>query len=521
MDINLELIKRIISSDELCDKVNSTDYKDSYIKQIKSYVMSLCSDLSSINFNISYINRYLRKFVCNKKNKEEIFFDDVLLKVFSFSIKNEEFNNILESFNFDGVKELLIQKYNQYVISNSDVSVDEINKMLKFYCYACPNYIMPNDYINYFTYYLVSKDVSLSDEMIGYFYRMFSLSFSISKGLNVGFNISSDVVRNDPYYDKKKKIVIYKQNIGDKVDYNILADIFFQIKHLYLINGINSSSGYSFEQLRLVKEICLNSILGEDYFDKNYGDVSFTKDLRKQSLKTVQDYFSHLGLDISINMDYDVISISNDIDDNTDKCVNIDVLFDLVLKDENPNLLKELLKSYPILGCEYRTDKRKSLLNLLLDVYKNRKLLINLNKDLEWHNKKLGHGEDDIYVSKIERLNNKINVCTSYINVMSASINNSNMCSDDLIRSISDLITYDTNDLNVQNDIYSILNVIVPDKIRKLCVDRSVLYKEQFKKRVIKCYLDSMGLARNNFDSVYFMKIYSSLEICIKAFDID
>lgn len=521
MDINLELIKRIISSDELCDKVNSTDYKDSYIKQIKSYVMSLCSDLSSINFNISYINRYLRKFVCNKKNKEEIFFDDVLLKVFSFSIKNEEFNNILESFNFDGVKELLIQKYNQYVISNSDVSVDEINKMLKFYCYACPNYIMPNDYINYFTYYLVSKDVSLSDEMIGYFYRMFSLSFSISKGLNVGFNISSDVARNDPYYDKKKKIVIYKQNIGDKVDYNILADIFFQIKHLYLINGINSSSGYSFEQLRLVKEICLNSILGEDYFDKNYGDVSFTKDLRKQSLKTVQDYFSHLGLDISINMDYDVISISNDIDDNTDKCVNIDVLFDLVLKDENPNLLKELLKSYPILGCEYRTDKRKSLLNLLLDVYKNRKLLINLNKDLEWHNKKLGHGEDDIYVSKIERLNNKINVCTSYINVMSASINNSNMCSDDLIRSISDLITYDTNDLNVQNDIYSILNVIVPDKIRKLCVDRSVLYKEQFKKRVIKCYLDSMGLARNNFDSVYFMKIYSSLEICIKAFDID
>ena len=521
MDINLELIKRIISSDELCDKVNSTDYKDSYIKQIESYVLSLCSDLSSINLNISYINRYLRKFVCNKKNKEDIFFDSVLLRVYSLSIKNEEFNNILENLNFDGVKELLSQKYNQYIISNSDVGIGDLEKMLIFYCYACPNYIMPNDYINYFTYYLVSKNVSLDYELISYFYKVFSLSFSTSKGLNVGFNILSDVVRNDPYYDEKKKIVIYKQNIGDKIDYNILADIFFQIKHLYLINGVKSSSGYSFEQLRLVKEICLNSILGEDYFDKNYGDVSFTKDLRKQSLKTVQDYFSHLGLNVNINMDYDVISISNDIDDNTDKCVNIDVLFDLILKNENPNLLKELLKSYPILGCEYRGDKRKSLLNLLLDVYKNRKLLINLNKDLEWHNKKMGTEHNDIYASKIDKLNKKINVCSSYITVMSTSINNSLMCSDDLIRSISDLITYDTNDLNVQNDIYSILSVIVPDKIKKLCVDRSVLYREQFKKRVIKCYLDSMGLVRNNFDSAYFMKIYSTLEICIKSFDID
>jgi hypothetical protein len=380
---------------------------------------------------------------------------------------------------------------------------------------------MPNDYINYFTYYLVSKDISLSDELIEYFYRMFSLSFSISKGLNVGFKISSDVVCNDPYYDKKKKIVVYKQNLSNKVDYNILADIFFQIKHLYLIDGINSSSGYSFEQLRLVKEICLNSILGDDFFDKSYGDISFTNDLRKQSLKTVKDYYSHLGLNVSINVDYDIISISGDVDDSTDKCINIDVLFDMILKLENPNLLKELLKSYPILGCEYRGDKRKSLLTLLLDVYRNRKLLVNLKKDLDWHNKKMGHGEDDIYASKIEKLDKKISVCSSYINVMSTSINNSFMISDDIIRSISDLITYDTTDLNVQNDIYSVLSIIIPNKIKKLCVDRNDLYKEQFKKRVIKCYLDSMGLVRNNFDSVYFMRIYSTLELCIKAFDID
>ena len=148
-------------------------------------------------------------------------------------------------------------------------------------------------------------------------------------------------------------------------------------------------------------------------------------------------------------------------------------------------------------------------------------MLINLNKDLEWYNSKLGNGEDEVVVPKVERLKNKISVCTSYINVMSTSINNSDMTSFDLIRSISDLITYDTVDKNVQKDICSILNIIVPNKIKRLCSDRSILYKEDFKKRVIKCYLDSMGLARNNFDSIYFMKIYSSLEVCIKSFDID
>ena len=104
---------------------------------------------------------------------------------------------------------------------------------------------------------------------------------------------------------------------------------------------------------------------------------------------------------------------------------------------------------------------------------------------------------------------------------MSMSINNSVMNSEDLLRSISDLITYDTTDPNVQGDICSILNVVIPKIIRRLCYDRNVIYKEQLKSRIIKCYLDSMGLVRNSFDSIYFMKIYSSFELCIKSFDVD
>ena len=260
--------------------------------------------------------------------------------------------------------------------------------------------------------------------------------------------------------------------------------------------------------------------MGNSYFESNYGDISFSCDLRKQSRSTVKDYFNHLKLNVSVDPYIDSIS-TTDCDDNSDKCVNIDVLFDSVLKEENPNLLKELLKSYPILGCEYKNDKRKSLLTLLLDIYKNKKLLINLNKDLGWHKNKLGNGDDNIYLPKIERLEKKIRVCSSYINVMSMSINNSVMNSDDLLRSISDLITYDTTDSNVQTDICSVMNVVIPKIIRRLCYDRNVIYKEQLKSRIIKCYLDSMGLVRNSFDSIYFMKIYSSLELCIKSFDID
>ena len=171
------------------------------------------------------------------------------------------------------------------------------------------------------------------------------------------------------------------------------------------------------------------------------------------------------------------------------------------------------------MGCEYKFDKRKSLLKLLLDIYSNRKLLNNLNKDLAWHNGKLGNGEDDIIMPKINRLNDKISVCSSYIEVMSTCINSSDMTSDDLVRSISDLITYDTNDLMIQNDICSILSVVVPRKIKKLCTNRDGEYKEFLKQKIIKCYVDSMGLSRSSFDSLYFMKIYSSLDLCIKAID--
>ena len=524
MDINLELIKRIISSDQLCDKVNSTEYRDSYRSQIENYILLLCSDIGSINSNIDYINRYLRKFVVNNGSKEDIFFNRVLLKLYGYSISDDDFVNILNSFNYEEVKELLIQKYNQFVVNKSDISNNDLIKMLSFYCYACPNYVLPSSYINYFVYFLVSRNIVLSYDLISYFYRSFSLCFSSSKGLKVDFEILERVVSDDPYYDNRsKKIVIYKQELGEKVDYNVLADIFYQIKYLYLLKCINDANNksYSFEQLELVKEICLISILGYDFYDSNYGDISFSSYLKKQSRRTVSDYFLSIGLNIPISMDYEVLSIPMDIDDFTDKAISIDVLFDLILKRENPNLIKELIKSYPILACEYKSDKRKSLLGLLLDVYSNRKLLDNFKKDLEWHNIKLGNGEDDIIKPKISRLNDKISVCSSFINVMSLSINNGDMTSSDIVRSISDLITYNTNNEMIQNDIYVILSSVIPNKIKRLCFERSVQYRENFKKKIINCYLDSMGLVRNNLNSLYFMKVYSSLELCIKALDID
>lgn len=522
MDINLELIKRIISSDELCDKVNSLEYKDSYIKQIESYILSLCNNIGTINSNIEFINRYLKKFVVVGSNKEEIFFDKILLKLYDYNLTNEEFNSILSSFNYDEVKELLIKKFDQIVINKSNISDLEIVRMLSFYYYVCPNYALPSNYIDFFTHYFVSKNISLDYDLLVFYYKSFASCFALSKGINTSFEVV-EYVSNDPYYDRRSKVIVYRQNIGDKVDSSILADIFYQIKYLYLVNSINSSNNYSysFEQLRLVKEICLVSILGDDYYDKNYGDISFSNELKKQSRNTVRDYFLSIGINKVVNLDYDVLSITGDIDDETDKAISVDILFDLTLNRENPNLLKGLLKNYPILGCEYGRDKRKSLLKLLLDIYSNRKLLENLKKDLEWHNLKLGSDEDKLILPKIDRLNNKISLCSSYISVMSLSINNGDMTSYDLIRSISDLITYDTNNKMIQNDICMILCTIVPKKIKSLCLDRNLQYKENFKKRVIKCYLDSMGLVRNNLDTVYFMRVYASLEECIKAFSID
>lgn len=104
---------------------------------------------------------------------------------------------------------------------------------------------------------------------------------------------------------------------------------------------------------------------------------------------------------------------------------------------------------------------------------------------------------------------------------MNSVILNGDMTSYDLLRSISDLITYDGKNKLIKNDIFLILSDIVPKKIRRLCTDRDIAYRDKLKKKVIKCYLDSMSLVKNEMDVAYFMKIYSTLELCISAFDID
>lgn len=521
MDIDIELVKRIISSDELCDKVNSAEYRDSYIKQIENYILSMIDDSSNINFNMQYVNRFLNKFVISTVNKEDIFFNPVLLKLYCMDIRNDDFLNILNSFNFFQVKELLMGRYEQIIDGNGKVTDLELLHMISFYCYVYPNYVLPIKYIDFFTYNFVSRNFKLNYDLISYFYKIFSLSFSSSRNVTCGFEIISTVSFKDPYYDSKKNnVVIYRQNIKDSVDYLVLADIFYQIKYLYLLKCVNEpNNSYSFEQLRFVKEICLNSILDEDYFNSNYGDISFINELKNQSKGVVKSYYKKLGLELDISDDV-YFSIDFDEDDNIDKSISIDVLFDLVLKSENPNLLRGLVKNYPVLGCEYKLDKKKSLLSLLLDIYKNKKLLSSFKKDLNWYNDKLGKNEDLIIIPKIERLNNKISVCSSCIGVMSCIISSGDMTSYDIIRSISDLITYTTNDSKVQNDIYVIMSSYIPKKISRLCDGRSLKYRENFKQKIIKCYLDSMGLVRNSIDSLYFMKLYSCLEVCIKSIDV-
>ncbi len=519
MDISFDLIRKIISSDELCDKVNLSENSDSYLNALEDYVFSLCNSYESVKVNIVYINRFLRKFVINRGSKEDIFFNRVLLSLYKYDIKDSSFNDILNDFDFHSIKNFLVQRYDQNVINNSSVSREEIVKMLLFYCFVCPNYLLPISHVNYFVFNLLKYDISISSDLVCYFYRMFSLCISNEKNMDVDFCVSDSFSLNDPYYDRRNKIVVYSKKVGNKLDCSVLFDIFFQRDYLYLLKCINEGSNYSFEQLELVKELCLISIYDRDYFESNYGDISFSNYLRKKSFSDFKDYLSGLKLDIDISYDYDVLSVSLDVLDDKDKASSIDLLFDLTLENENPNLLRELIKNYPILGCEYKSDKRKSLLNLLLDIYSNRKLLANLNKDLNWYNMKLSDDSDSLVLSRIERLENKIKVCSSYISVMSHSINSCDMTSSDILRSISDLITYKTNDVMIQNDIFSILNSIVPKKIESLCFDRSDGYKNQLKSRIIKCFIDSMSLVRNDFEINYFMRIYSCLNSCIKVID--
>lgn len=520
MDVNLELIKRIISSDELCDKVNSGDNSNYYKVQIENYVLFLIEN--NVDANIDIINRYIKKFVLGGNN-EDIFFNKVLLKLYNLNIKNSDFLDILNSFNFSEMKEILVKKYNEFIINKVNVSNDVLIRMISLYYYTCPNYIFPNYYVDYFTYYLYSKDIVLDFELLSYFYKQFALSFSESKKVNVSFLVMDDVIKNDPYYDNNgNKIIIYKNNIGESVDPFILADIFYQITYLYILKSINDTNNkcYSFEQLQLVKEICLITLLGNDYYELNYGNISFSSILKKQSEMTVSNYFGKLGLKVVLKKSViDSLVVDNSIDD--DKVISVDILFEQTLKRENPNLLSSLIRNYPILASEYKNNSKKSLLTLILDIYNNKKLLNNLNKDLDWYKRKLDRDDDAIIKPKIDKLTDKISVCSSYINVMNSIILNGDMTSYDLLRSISDLITYSGSNKIIKNDIYLILKDTVPKKIKRLCADRNVDYRENLKKKVIKCYLDSMALFRNEVDTYYFMKIYSTLELCISAFDID
>ena len=519
MDVNFELVKRIISSDELCDKVNSGDNKEVYIKQIQNYVLSL---LDNVNSNIEYINRYLRKFVI-QKNSEDIFFDRVMLKCSGLNIKDSEYLSILDSMGYNSIKESLLKKYNDCIVNKTKVSSDVLIKMLSFYCYSCPNLVFENDYVNYFTYFLYSMEVNLSFELISYFYKQFALCFLKSKDINTSFVVLDDFEKTDPYYDNlKKKVVIYRDNIGKTVDPFVLSDIFFQITYLYILKGINDSDSkmYTFEQLELVKEICLMSILGTDYYDIKYGDVGYSAYLKKQSLDVTSKYFSALGINVSLKKDIiNSITVDEKLDEKTDKVISVDILFDQVIRKENPNLISTLVRNYPILGSEYKGGRKKSLLGLILDIYTNKRLLINLNRDLEWYKRKK---EDDVIVKpKIEHLNNKISICNSYIGVMNSIIMNCDLTTYDLLRSISDLITYSHSNKMVKNDIYLVMSEVIPKKIRRLCLDRDDAYKEALKKKIIKCYLDSLELIKNQISVDYFMKLYSTLETCISAFDID
>lgn len=517
MDVNLELVKRIISSDELCDKVNSGDNKEIYIKQIKDYILHLIDNSININSVIGYINRYLRKFVLNK-NKEDAFFDDVLLKCYSLNIKDSDFLDILVDVDFDNVRQLLEKKYSECISNNIGVSRDEVVKMLKLYYYTSSNHIFSVSFVNYFSYYLYKLDIVLDKNLIIFYYKQFSLSFSKSKEITTSFVALDDVLSSDPYYDNvRNKIILYKKNIGNKIDPIILSDIFYQITYLYILNGINTNSSYTYDQLELVKEICLISILGEQYYDINYKDISYSTQLKKESISIVTDYFRALGINISLDDKMNFISTDKHLDDNTDKAISVDVLFDLILKRESPNLISSLVRNYPVLGCEYKNNRKKSLLDLILDIYSNKRLLINLNKDLEWHKKK--EYDFNIISPKIEKLNNKIDVCNSYISVMNYIIMKCDMSSYDLLRSISDLITYSHSNKMVKEDIYLVLSEVIPKKISRLCEGRNNNYKEYLKRKVIKCYLDSLELVKSQLDTDYFMRLYSTLQLCISSFD--
>jgi len=510
MDINVDLIKNIIGSDDLCDKVNTSEYRNAYIEQIKIYLL----DLLNNEYDIQYIIRYIKKFVLQYSSKEDMLFDEVLLKTYSLNINNTEFKSILVNISFEDTKNVLLQRYNEIINNNVDISDFSFNRMIRFYCYALNDLVLSKKNVDYFIRCIFKKNVDLNKDIVRYIYKVFSIAYSSFKTCVFLDSNSS----KDPYYDGDYNgIVLYNEYVSDSIDLDVIADIFYQIDYINLYTEINGKSiRYTYEQLKFAKEMCLYNILGKKYFFENYSDISYTNVLHENAYNKLNEYLNNLG--ISSNLKYDCIlevDYENNDDDN-DSIISIDLLFDQVVKRENDNLLRQYIYKYPVLGSEYKGSNKKSLLNLLLDIYNNKKLLKNFYHDLEWYNSK--DSQDIVVSEKQEKLKNKISICSSYIEVMNSIINNSNISSEEVIKSISALITYGTDDVNCQNDIYMILNYVIPKKIRSLCYNRNEKYIEKFRKNVVSSYLSSMNKKSKDFNFNYFMKIYSCLENIVNSF---
>lgn len=490
MDINLDLVREIISSDEMCDKANSLSYRDSYIKKIEEYILFLVDDIKHIDKNIEYINRYLRKFVINSYKREDIIFNRVFLKLYSLNIDNKEFSFILDSFKFNDLKDEFVKKYDQIIINKSLIDKTLLSKMLNFYAYIVPNFKFNSNYISYFIYYIDKYNYSFSYDLIVYFYKQIGSCFADLNKINVSFLVREGI---DPYYDNKNSIVLDKSKLSSNIDFDIISDILFQVNYINVISFIGKTNNlkYSFLQLRLVKELSLISILGKDYYFEHYYDSSVTNYMKCDASLNIKSFLSKIGIN------YNSWSFNPPL--------LIDVLFDEVISHENPNLIMGLIKSYPILGSEYKNYKKKSLLSIMLDLYYNQKLLINLNRDLSWYRGKIGSDSDSVILPKIERLVDKVSVCSSYIDVLTLVINKGDMSFDDLMCSISDLITYNTSDVKIQNDICIILENIIPKKIERLYKKGYLSDKDKFKKKIIKCYTDSLSLVSISMESDYFI----------------
>lgn len=510
MDINVDLIKNIINSDELCDKVITSEYRNAYIVQIKDYILNNIDN----DLDIKCVIRYIKKFVLLYSSKEDMLFDEVVLKLYSLNLNNVDFKNVLFTISFEETKNTLIQRYNSIISSNVDLSDVSFNRMIRFYCYVLNDLVLSKKNVDYFMYFIFKKNVTLNKDIVKYIYKIFAVTYS--SFMSCVFLDSVDT--RDPYYDGDYSgVVLYNNYISDSIDLDVFADILYQIDYINLYKEVSGKSiSYTYEQLLFVKELCLYNVLGKKYFFENYSDISCINILKKNAYDKLDKYLRRLSVFCDLKYEYNIEIDYDKIDDNSDSVVSIDILFDQIMKRENDNLLRQYIYKYPILGSEYKGIGKKSLLNLLLDIYNNKKLLKNFYHDLDWYSSK--DSSDIVVAEKIDKLKNKISICSSYIDVMNSIINNSFISSDDVIKSIGDLITYGTDSSDCQNDIYMILSVIIPKKIKNLCYNRNDVYIENFRKRVVSSYLSSMSKKSKDFNFDYFMKIYSCLNNIVGSF---